>query len=79
MGEAVIAIAKMNATAGHYPIGWNIYINNTWSQYVMDTYKATDRSISQSVNPPVIFSDDFGNIKNATIPIALRIGVMLFI
>ena len=72
MGEAVTAIAKMNSTAGSYPIGWNIYINNTWSQYVMDTYKATDRSVLQSVNPPVIFSDDFGNIKNATYTYSIK-------
>lgn len=67
MGDAVVAIAKMyDATAGEHPIGWNININDSWNGYLMDTYTATDRSINQSALPPVVFSEEFGNIKNAT-------------
>lgn len=66
MGDAITAIAKMNSTVGSFPIGWNIFINNTWDAFVMECYKATDRSVQQAVNPPVIFSEAFGNIKNAT-------------
>lgn len=66
IGDAVSDIAKMNSTAGSYPVGWNISINNTWQSYYMDTYKAVDRSVLQTANPPVIFSEDFGNVKNAT-------------
>jgi Siphovirus ReqiPepy6 Gp37-like protein len=66
MGDAIAEIAKMNSTAGSYPIGWNIYINDTWQYYHMDTYLGTDRSVLQTVRPAVIFSDDFGNVKTAT-------------
>jgi hypothetical protein len=65
MGDAVVAISKMYSSGGH-PIGWNIYINNTWNQFVMDTFQATNRSINQTAYSPVVFSEDFGNIKNAT-------------
>lgn len=72
MGDCVVDIAKMNKTAGSYPIGWNIYIPSTWNGYNMDTYQATDRSILQAVRPPVIFSEDFGNIKNATYTYSIK-------
>jgi hypothetical protein len=64
MGDAIVSIAKMQATGT--PVGWNIYINSGYTQLVFDTYKATDRSINQTTLPPVVFSEDFGNIKNAT-------------
>jgi len=64
MGDAIVTISKMYSE-GH-PIGWNIYINDSWTQYVMDTYQATNRSINQLALSPVVFSEDFGNIKNAT-------------
>lgn len=67
LGDAVVALAKMyDATAGQHPIGWNIEILDDWSQFQMDTFTATDRSINQTALPPVVFSEDFGNIKNAT-------------
>lgn len=65
MGDCLVSISKMNNTVGSYPIGWNIYIPGTWDSFIMNTYKATDRSIKQTDRPPVIFSEDFGNIKNA--------------
>lgn len=64
MGDAIVSIAKMQ-TAGT-PVGWNVYINSAFSQMVMDTYKAADRSINQTTLPPVVFSEAYGNIKNAT-------------
>jgi hypothetical protein len=65
MGDAIVSIAKMYS-AGGYPVGWNIYINASWNQFVMDTYQATNRSINQTLKSPVVFSAEFGNIKNAT-------------
>jgi ReqiPepy6 Gp37-like protein len=65
IGDAVVSISKMYAAGGH-PIGWNIYINSSWTQFVMDTYQATNRSINQTTYSPVVFSEEFGNIKNAT-------------
>lgn len=63
MGDVLVNISKMYASGG-YPIGWNIYTN--FNQFVLDTYRATNRSINQATLPPVVFSEEFGNIKNAT-------------
>lgn len=65
MGDAIVSIAKMYS-AGEHPIGWNIYITDAFDYLYMDTYQAIDRSINQTALPPVVFSEDFGNIKNAT-------------
>jgi hypothetical protein len=65
MGDALVNIAKMYAAGGH-PVGWNIYITNDYQYFNMDTYQATDRSINQTGYAPVVFSEDFGNITNAT-------------
>lgn len=64
MGDTIVQISKMYVAGGH-PVGWNVFINDSFTQYVMDTYKATNRSINQLLLPPVVFSEDFGNIKNA--------------
>lgn len=67
IGDAIVKISKMyDATAGEHPIGWNIYVTDSYDYFYMDTYQATDRSINQADLPPVVFSEDFGNIKNAT-------------
>lgn len=64
MGDAIVSIAKMYEE-GEFPIGWNIYINDTWTQLVMDTYQGTNRTIHQGTVPPVVFSEEYGNIKDA--------------
>jgi len=64
LGDAVISVSNMYSV-GSYPIGWNIYIVPTMDGYQIDTYQATDRTVNQTVNPTVIFSDDYGNIKDA--------------
>jgi hypothetical protein len=64
MGDAIVSVAKMY-TVGSYPIGWNVYVNSTWSAYHMDTYQATNRTINQTAVPPVVFSEEYGNIKDA--------------
>jgi len=73
LGDLIVEIANMfEDDIGVYPIGWNIYIKDTLDGYVMDTYKPTDRSIAQSVNSPVVFSEDFNNIKDATYENSLK-------
>jgi hypothetical protein len=72
MGDCIVNIAKMNKTEGSYPIGWNIYIPSAFNAYHMDTYQAVDKSILQNINPPVIFSEDFGNLKNASYTYSIK-------
>ena len=64
MGDAVVSIAKMN-TVGTYPIGWNIYVSSDYKFFHMDTYQGTNRTINQTAVPPVVFSEEYGNIKDA--------------
>lgn len=71
MGDAVVSIAKMHGSNA-YPVGWNVYINDAWSQLVMDTYQATNRTINQTIIPPVVFSEDYGNIKNASYTYSIK-------
>lgn len=71
MGDAVVTVAKMYA-AGSFPIGWNIYINSAFNRYEMDTYQGTDRTINQAAVPPVVFSEEYGNIKDATYTYSIK-------
>jgi hypothetical protein len=65
LGDALVSIAKMNADTG-YPIGWNVHVSDTYNKFRLDTYKALDRSVNQALIPPVVFSEEFGNIKNVS-------------
>jgi Siphovirus ReqiPepy6 Gp37-like protein len=73
IGDALTQIANMfDDVAGKYPIGWNVYIKDTLDGFQMDTYKATNRTIRQAINNPVVFSEDYNNIKDATYFNSLR-------
>lgn len=65
LGDMLVEIAKMNEDTS-YPIGWNVYIHSGWALFYMSCYVATNRTVNQATNPPVIFSEEFGNLKNAT-------------
>jgi len=65
LGDALVSIAKMNAD-GEFPIGWNVHVSDTFDKVRMDTYKALNRSVNQVLIPPVVFSEEFGNIKNVS-------------
>ena len=65
IGDMLVEIAKMNEDTS-YPIGWNVYIHSAWQLFYMNTYLAVNRTVNQIINPPVIFSEEFGNLKNAT-------------
>jgi hypothetical protein len=71
MGDTLVSIAKMYAV-GAYPIGWNVYVNSTWSAFHMDTYQATNKTIHQTALPPVVFSEEYGNIKDATYTYSIK-------
>lgn len=72
MGDTVVNIAKMNKAEGSFPVGWNVYIHSGMGAFHMDTYKAVDKTISQTARPPVIFSEDFGNLKNANYTYSIK-------
>lgn len=65
LGDTLTEIAKMNEDAS-YPVGWNVYIHSGWSLFYLGTYQATNRTANQAVVPPVIFSEEYGNLKDAT-------------
>lgn len=71
MGDTVVLISKMYSV-GKRPIGWNIYINSTWTQFVMDCYQGIDRTIDQTAISPVVFSEEYGNIKNANYTYSIK-------
>ena len=64
LGDTLTTISKMNGTTG-YPVGWNIYIHSAWQLLYFSCYQATIRTINQSIVPPVVFSEEYGNLKNA--------------
>lgn len=45
-------------------IGWKIMVDLDSKQWVFDVMVGRDRSVSQRINPPVIFSPHLGNIEN---------------
>jgi hypothetical protein len=71
MGDTIVSIAKMYAV-GAYPIGWNVYIDSTWSAFHMDTYQAINKTVHQTALPPVVFSEEYGNIKDATYTYSIK-------
>jgi hypothetical protein len=71
LGDAIVSISKMYSL-GKFPIGWNVYITDTYTFYRMDCYEAVNKSINQTINPPVVFSEEFGNIKDATYEYSIK-------
>ena len=61
MGEAITDIAK-NALN---PLGWNIYITDDFSAFEMDVYQGIQKHVEQVIRNPVVFSEEYGNLKNA--------------
>lgn len=42
-------------------LGWDVFLMD--GQWVFDVFEGADRTVNQSVNPPVIFSPDFESVK----------------
>ena len=61
MGEAITDIAK-NALN---PLGWNIYITDDFTAFEMDVYQGIQKHVEQVIRNPVVFSEEYGNLKNA--------------
>jgi hypothetical protein len=68
LGDVISSVARNS----NRPLGWNVLINDTNDGFVMDVYQGEERHINQTILPPVVFSEDFGNIKNATYEYSIR-------
>lgn len=45
-------------------LGWHIYLDLELKRWIFDIYNGRNFSASQNINPPVIFSPDFENVKS---------------
>ncbi len=45
-------------------LGWQIHLDFNSKGWIFDTYNGRNFSASQNINPPVIFSPEFDNVKN---------------
>ena len=45
-------------------LGWYIYPDFNLKKWIFDIYNGRDFSVSQNINPPVIFSPEFDNVKS---------------
>lgn len=53
----------LNQVGTYAKLGWNVTADVKNKQLIFDVRKGTDRSISQSTVPPVMFAGDWGNIS----------------
>jgi Siphovirus ReqiPepy6 Gp37-like protein len=72
MGDAITSVAKMYGVDTTVPLGWNIYITENYDAFEFDVYHGTHKHIHQVTLPPVVFSEEFGNIKNATYEYSIK-------
>jgi hypothetical protein len=54
------------------PLGWNIYITENYDAFEFDVYFGKHKHIHQTTLPSVVFSEEFGNIKNATYEYSIK-------
>ena len=72
LGEAIVTISKMFGQESNYPMGWNISIKEDFSGFLFDCIYGTHKHIDQATLPPVVFSEEFGNIKNASYQYSIK-------
>jgi len=72
MGDAIVDVAKMYGITTTEPLGWNIYITDDFSAFEYNVYLARQKHINQTILPPVVFSEEFGNLKNATYEYSIK-------
>jgi hypothetical protein len=56
----------------NFPMGWNIEIKEDYSGFLFDCNYGTHKHIDQTNLPPVVFSEEFGNIKNASYEYSIK-------
>lgn len=44
-------------------IGWDVYVDYDTKKWVFEAYEGNNISVNQDLNSPVVFSPEFGNIK----------------
>lgn len=71
LGDSIISVAKMH-TGDNKPIGWNVSITEGFTAFEMDVFEPRAKHINQTGLPPVIFSEEFGNIKNASYEYSIK-------
>ena len=72
IGDAITTVAKMYGVDTTVPLGWNVYLKHDYTRYIMDVWYGTHRHIHQTTNNPVIFSEEFGNIANASYEYSIK-------
>jgi Siphovirus ReqiPepy6 Gp37-like protein len=72
MGDAIVSIAKMYGVTTTAPLGWNIYITDDFSAFEMNVWYGRHKHVNQTALPPVVFSEEFGNIKNASYEYSIK-------
>jgi hypothetical protein len=72
LGEVIVTISKMFGEESNYPMGWNVSIKEDFSGFLFDCYYGTHKHINQIALPPVVFSEEFGNIKNASYEYSIK-------
>ena len=72
MGDAITTVAKMYGITTTVPLGWNIYITENYDAFELNVWYGKHKHINQDTLPPVVFSEDFGNIKNATYEYSIK-------
>lgn len=45
-------------------LGWHVYLDLKLKKWIFDIYKGRNFSAGQNINPPVIFSPEFDNVKS---------------
>ena len=72
LGDALVTISKMFGEEANYPIGWNVAIKEDFSGFLFDCNYGTHKHIEQTALPPVVFSEEFGNIKTASYEYSIK-------
>jgi hypothetical protein len=72
LGDTITDIANMYGNEANYPLGWNFFITEDFQQYQLSVVHGNHRTINQLNNPPVVFSEEFGNIQNATYTYSIK-------
>lgn len=55
---------ELESISGLTNIGWHIYLDFNLKKWIFDIYNGRNFSVSQNINPPVIFSPEFDNVKS---------------
>lgn len=72
LGDAITTVAKMYGVNTTAPLGWNVIVNSTTTAFIMDVYHGIHKHINQTEYSPVIFSEEFGNLSNASYEYSIK-------